>query len=51
MLMEYRGKKQERETIINGQKDGSKYVLLQKQEVSKLGRTINPSDNIKKMLK
>lgn len=44
-------KKQERETIINGQKDGSKYVLLPKQEVSKLGRTINPSDNIKKMLK
>lgn len=44
-------KKQEKEIIINGQKDGSKYVLLPKQEVNKLGRSINPSDNIKKILK
>ena len=31
--------------------DSSKYVLLPKQEVKKLGRIINPSDKIKKMLK
>ena len=43
--------KQEKETTINGQKDGSKYVLLSKQEINKLGRIINPSDKIKKILK
>ncbi len=31
--------------------DESKYVLLPKKEVQKLGRTINPSDKIKNLLK
>ena len=31
--------------------DNSKYVLLPKLEVQKLGRTINPSEEIKKLLK
>lgn len=31
--------------------DDSKYVLLPKKEVQKLGRTINPSDKIKNLLK
>ena len=31
--------------------DNSKFVLLPKQEVQKLGRTINPSDEIKSLLK
>lgn len=31
--------------------DNSKFVLLPKQEVQKLGRTINPSDKIKSLLK
>jgi hypothetical protein len=31
--------------------DNSKYVLLPKKEVQKLGRTINPSDKIKNLLK
>ena len=31
--------------------DNSKYVLLPKHEVQKLGRTINPSDEIKSLLK
>lgn len=31
--------------------DNSKYVLLPKQEVEKLGRTINPSDKTKSLLK
>lgn len=31
--------------------DNSKYVLLPKQEVKKLGRTINPSDKTKSLLK
>lgn len=31
--------------------DNSKYVLLPKLEVQKLGRTINPSDKIKELLK
>ena len=31
--------------------DNSKYVLLPKKEVQKLGRIINPSDNIKNLLK
>ena len=44
-------KKQAKETAINGVKDGSKYVLLPKVEVQKLGRTIDPDDNIKKILK
>jgi len=31
--------------------DESKYILLPKKEVQKLGRTINPSDKIKNLLK
>ena len=41
-------KYKERDSIHN---DGSKYVLLPKQEVNKLGRIINPSNEIKRMLK
>lgn len=42
------GKYQERDSKFG---DDSKYVLLPKKEVQKLGRTINPSDEIKALLK
>lgn len=47
-VKELAGKYQERDSKFG---DNSKYVLLPKKEVQKLGRTINPSDKIKSLLK
>ena len=47
-VKELAGKYQERDSKFG---DDSKYVLLPKKEVQKLGRTINPSDEIKALLK